>query len=82
MGKEERDNLTELLRGYQELQAEQHREFKQALEEINRKLDPIYDVYSTFRGFGSIAGGFFKWVIVPSSIVLGIILSIRNIWFK
>lgn len=82
MGKEERENLTELLRSYQELQAEQHAEFKKSLEEISKKLDPVYDVYSTFRGFGSIAGGFFKWVIVPCSIVLGIIISIKKLWLE
>lgn len=82
MSNNERDNLTELLKGYQALQSEQHREFKEALKEINMKLDPVYDVYSTFKGFGSITGGFFKWVIIPCSIVLGIIISIKKIWLE
>jgi hypothetical protein len=82
MGRDERDNLIQLLEGYQELQAQQHRDFKDALAEINKKLDPVFEVYSAYSGFGTIAIGFFKWVIVPISIILGIIISVRNTWLK
>ena len=82
MSDREKTELIKLLESYKEMQNEQHEQFKETLAEINKKLDPVYDVYSTFKGFGTIAGGFFKWVIVPLSIVLGIIISVRNIWFK
>lgn len=82
MGREERDNLIKLLENYQELQAEQHKDFKEALAEINKKLDPVFEVYSVYSGFGTVAMGFFKWIIVPISIVLGIIISIKKIWLE
>lgn len=80
MSNKEHDNLIKLLESYQSLQLEQHKEFRESLAEIKSKLDPVYDVYSTFSGFGSVALGFFKWVVVPCSIVLGIIISIKKIW--
>lgn len=82
MGREERDNLIKLLENYQELQAQQHEDFKEALAEINKKLDPVFEVYSVYSGFGAVAMGFFRWVIVPLSAVLGIIISVRNTWLK
>lgn len=81
MPSKERENLIEILAGYQEKQAEQHASFKESLEQINKKLDPVFEVYSIYAGFGKVAMGFFKWVIVPISIVLGIIISIKKIWF-
>jgi len=80
MGRNERDNLIELLEGYQRLQAQQHEDFKEALKEINEKLDPIAKVYANYSGFGTVAVGFFKWVIVPISIILGIVISFKKIW--
>ncbi len=56
----------------------QHKLFSDALIEINEKLDPVYKIYSQFSGFGTIAIGFFKWVIVPISVILGIFLSLKQ----
>lgn len=82
MGRDERDNLIKLLESYKDQQELQHADFKEALAEINKKLDPVFNVYSVYNGFGTVAIGFFKWVIVPISIVLGIIISIKKIWLE
>lgn len=82
MSREERDNLIKLLESYKQQQELQHQDFKESLSEINKKLDPVFEVYSVYSGFGKVAIGFFKWVIVPISIVLGIIISIKKIWFE
>lgn len=82
MPNSERENLIRLLTEYQESQIAQNADFRKSLEEINKKLDPVFEVYSTYAGFGRVAMGFFKWVIVPVSIVLGIIISIKKIWLE
>lgn len=80
MFKDEHQDLIKLLESYQEMQTLKHEEFTRTLKEISEKLDPVYDVYSAFSGFGSIAGGFFKWVVVPCSIVLGMWISFKKLF--
>ncbi len=80
MSKDERQDLIKLLESYQEMQTVKHDEFTKTLKEINDKLDPVYGVYSAFSGFGSIAGGFFKWVVVPCSVIVGIWISFRKLF--
>ena len=80
MSKDEREDLIKLLESYQEQQTEKHAEFTRTLKEISEKLDPVYDVYSSFSGFGNVAGGFFKWVVVPCSVIVGIWISFRKLF--
>ncbi len=56
-----------------------HEEFVQSIAVMQEQLAPIYKIYSQFSGFGDIAMGFFKWVIIPSSVVIGIFLSLRQL---
>lgn len=90
MSKNEEDNLIELMKAIHQKTEDQHAMFTTSINEIKTTLDrqteqlnelkPVADVYKAFAGFGSIAQGFLKWVIIPSSIVIGLFLSIRNLF--
>jgi uncharacterized protein Yka (UPF0111/DUF47 family) len=80
MSNEERDTLRELLETYHEGHQKAHEEMMDKIKSLNEKIDPIVDVYSQFAGFGSVAKGFFTWVVIPVSVVIGIWLTILQIF--
>lgn len=49
------------------------------MRQNSENLKPIIEIYSNFQGFGAISKNFFKWIVVPLSVVVGIILTVINI---
>lgn len=49
--------------------------------EVNKTLDPIADIYDSTRGFSKVVRFFFKEIFIPLSIIVGLILSIKKIFF-
>ena len=42
-------------------------------------IRPITEIYSNFQGFGAISRNFFKWIVIPASVIFGIIVAILTI---
>jgi len=80
MSATEIEQIKKILQDHYDERVAVHDEFKQSLDEIQRKLDPVYNIYSQFSGFGKISIGFFKWVVIPVSVVLGIAISVIKLW--
>lgn len=47
---------------------------------IENTLKPIAEIYDQAQGFNSVLGFIFKKIIVPLSILIGILLSLREVF--
>lgn len=45
----------------------------------NENIKPITEIYANFQGFGAISRNFFKWIIIPASVIFGIIVAMLTI---
>lgn len=57
-----------------------HDALSDQITELKKQIDPITTVYQSFKGFGNVAMGIFKWVIVPLSVIVGVILSFKKLF--
>ncbi len=81
--------LQQILRAIEENRVErdeQHVKFTERLNALEKKIDeqfitikPIADTYDKFQGFGSVVRWTFTFVVIPISVLMGIILSYRNL---
>lgn len=49
------------------------------IQEVKKTLDPIAAIYLEAKGFGAIMKFIFKAIIVPLSVFVGIVLSLREV---
>ncbi len=80
MSTSEFEQIKKILNDHYKERVDAHSKFEESLSDIQEKLNPVYEIYSQFKGFGNIALGFFKFVVIPVSIVMGILLSFKNLW--
>lgn len=45
----------------------------------NENIKPITEIYANFQGFGAISRNFFKWIVIPASVIFGIIVAMLTI---
>lgn len=82
MNDEQFVELKKFLGEYHIAQNKKHQELADQITVLTRTVKPISDVYQAFKGFGKVAMGFFQWVIVPISVIVGIIFSIDKLFHK
>lgn len=54
--------------------------FQTQMDEVKATLAPIAKVYASAQGFGSVVTFIFKSLIVPASILIGIIISLKEVF--
>jgi len=58
------------------------KELKNSIAELQKSITPITKVYAIFDGTGVLLQWFFRWIIIPISVVIGIILSWKTLVAK
>lgn len=61
---------------------EQTKLFFKEINEVKATLAPIAEIYNKTQGFNSVMKFLFKNLIIPLSIIVGIIISVREINHK
>lgn len=62
-----------------ETQELKHQEISKQIDDLKGQLTPIVKVYAQVTGFGDVAIWIFKYIVIPFSIILGVVLNWKNI---
>lgn len=62
-----------------EAQELRHQQMMEQVNELEKKIDPVTKVYAQVQGFGNVAVWIFKYIVIPVSILVGILLNLKNI---
>lgn len=54
-------------------------ELTELIKTQTESIRPITEIYANFQGFGAISRNFFKWIIIPASVIFGIIVAMITI---
>ena len=61
------------------LMEDQHKTVMEEISSLKLQIAPISKVYNSLQGFGGVLKWIFKTLIIPASIIVGIMESTKNI---
>lgn len=70
---------TEEIRTIKEQLEINHKEVIGRLKLLENKVNPVYEIYTSAQGFGKITVWIAKWIFMPAIILLGALLTFKNL---
>lgn len=64
---------------HKKAQDETHGKMREEMSALKTQIAPIADVYNSLMGAGNVGRAIMKWVVIPASIVIGIVYTIIRI---
>lgn len=59
-----------------------NKEITKSLKELKDSIAPMIKVYSVFDNTGTFMKWIFTWIVIPISVIIGIMLSWIKLWKK
>lgn len=71
--------IKELQFTIQQNQEQKNSELSKQIFDLTENLRPVIELYGQFKGFGSIGSLVMKFIVIPASVVIGLLLSFRSL---
>ncbi len=67
------------IRTIKEEMQKNHAELLMQISLLKEQVDPISSIYTSAQGFGSVISWIAKWVLTPMIVLLGAMLTFKNL---
>lgn len=81
MSQDNIQTIIQKLDKYHEDREEKHKLIMDEINSLKNQITPMSEIYVSLKGFGKVAIWVGKWIMTPTIILLGAIVSIKKIMF-